>query len=144
MVTGPKVVNTSGKKKRAVARATLQKGQGRITVNRRPLPLHLPDFARAKIEEPLQVAQRWAQARQPALLTELDIEVDVQGGGFMGQAEAVRTAIARGLAQWISDPQFEAALLETDRKILVSDHRRKWPKHFGGPGARSKKQKSYR
>lgn len=136
----PKAIVEVGRRKRAVARATLRPGSGRVLINSRPLSLWGPELARLRIEEPLKVAAAW----NPSKLAEVDIRVRVAGGGYQGQADAARTAIARGLVGKLRDDALREALLAHDRKILVSDHRRKWPKHFGGPGARAKKQKSYR
>ena len=139
-----KIINTSGKKKTAVARATFRKGSGRITINSKPLQLLQPELARMKVSEPLMIADCWHSTRGSSLLSTVDIDVNVHGGGFMGQAEASRTAIAKGLVEWLNDQKLRDAMIGFDRKILVSDHRRKWAKHFGGPGARAKRQKSYR
>lgn len=139
-----KIINRSGKKKSAVARATLRKGTGNVTINKRPLDTIQPELARQKIYEPIMVAENWSSSRGSSLVSGLDIEVNVHGGGFMGQAEATRTAVAKCLVDWANDAGLRGAMIGFDRKMLVSDHRRKLPKHYGGPGARSKKQKSYR
>ncbi len=136
----PKAIVEVGRRRAAVARATIRKGAGRILVNSRPLSAWGPELARFRMEEPLRVAVAW----NPAKMAETDIRVQVAGGGYQGQADATRTALARSMERWFNDEALTAALLAYDRKILVSDHRRKWPKHFGGPGARAKKQKSYR
>lgn len=129
-------VNTSGKRKSAVARAVARDGEGRIRINRSPLPLHEPELARMKIKEPLVIAAEYAD--------EVDIDVNVEGGGFMGQADAARTAIARALVEWSGDEELKEHFLEHDRNLLVNDPRRKEPKHPLGHGARAKQQKSYR
>jgi small subunit ribosomal protein S9 len=140
-----KIVKKSGKKKSAVARATLYKGTGHITINKRPLGIIQPELARQKIYEPIMVAENWSSSKgSSSLVSGLDIVVNVRGGGFMGQAEATRTAVAKGIVEWANDAGLREAMISFDRKMLVSDHRRKLPKHYGGPGARSKKQKSYR
>ena len=81
-------VNTSGKRKTAIARAVVKEGTGKVTVNKIPIALYTPELARLKIEEPLGLAGDKA--------SKVDISVTVNGGGVMGQAAAVRTAIARG------------------------------------------------
>lgn len=131
-----KIVVTSGKRKTAIARAVIRPGKGRVRINRIPLPLVQPEVARLKIAEPLILAREIAE--------QVDIDVDVSGGGFMGQAEAARTAIARGLLEFSGDPQLRERMMEYDAKIFVSDPRRKEPKKFGGRGARARRQKSYR
>ena len=74
----------------------------------------------------------------------IDINIDVYGGGVMGQAEATRTAIARGIIEWFKDDDLQKLFQNYDRALLVNDTRRKEPKHPMGRGARKKRQKSYR
>ena len=79
----------------------------------------------------------------------VDIAVDVKGGGQMGQVDAIRTAIARGLVHYNDgaegeDEELRDMFLDFDRTLLVNDPRRKEPKHQMGRGARKKWQKSYR
>jgi small subunit ribosomal protein S9 len=129
-------VNTSGKRKTAIARATVKEGTGKVTINKTPLAIYSPELARLKIEEPLQLV--------PEKAAKVDIAVLVQGGGVMGQAAAVRTAIARGLVDYYKDDELEALFRAYDRTLIVNDDRNKLPKKPMGPGARAKKQKSYR
>lgn len=135
-MSAPKVQNTSGKRKTAVARATLAKGEGRVRVNGTPIEIYQPELARLKIQEVLALAGDHAG--------KVDVNVDVRGGGIMGQAEAVRTAIARALVLHTNDAELKARYLHFDRRTLVNDARRKEPKHQLGKGARKAKQKSYR
>jgi len=132
-----KVLLTSGKRKTAVARATVKSGKGRVRVNNVPLEVLEPKLARDKILEPLLQAGDvvWRQ---------LDIDIRVSGGGFMGQAEAARTALARGLVRWTKSAHLQTLFTEYDRTLLAGDPRRREPKKFGGPGARARDQKSYR
>lgn len=131
-----KIVNVSGKRKTAVARATASKGQGRIRINNTPLEIYTPELARLKIQEALFFAGDHASA--------VDIDVDVRGGGIIGQAEAARTAIARAIYAVTGDERLKENFLNYDRTLLVNDTRRKEAKHQLGRGARKKKQKSYR
>jgi small subunit ribosomal protein S9 len=131
-----KITNSSGKNRKAIARATLAEGNGRVRINTKPLEIFEPKLVREKIMEPVIIAQENASG--------LDIDVKVRGGGFMGQAAAVRTAIARGIVEWTGDTALKEAYMEYDRSLLVNDHRHKERKKVGGPGARSKYQKSYR
>ena len=138
-----KVVNMSGKRKTAVARATVRKGAGRVRVNHQPIHIMQPALARRKALEPVQIADAMNR------LADVDVVVDVQGGGQMGQVDAIRTAIARGLVQWNGgaegiDEELRDEYLRFDRSLLVNDPRRKEPKHQMGRGARKKWQKSYR
>ena len=133
---GPTVVLTTGKRKEAIARASIRKGRGAVRVNQTPLELLEPEMVRLKIQEPLlMVGDRWKT---------VDIAVHVQGGGIMGQASAARTAVARGLIEWIKDPALAEMFKRYDRSLLVNDPRRKIPKRPGGRGARARRQKSYR
>lgn len=131
-----KIINTSGKRKTAVARASVQKGTGLIRINKKPVELYEPEIARWKILEPLTIADKH--------LNNINIDVSVKGGGFMSQASAARTAIAKGLVEFTGDPSLKIAFLDHDRSLLVSDSRRKEPKKPLGRGARKKRQKSYR
>jgi small subunit ribosomal protein S9 len=132
-----KVLVVSGKRKTAIAKATIKPGKGRIRINRIPLEIYEPEIARLKIMEPLRMAGEdvWKQ---------IDIKVNVKGGGFMGQAEAARIAIARALLKWTKSSHLKTVFYRYDRTMIAGDPRRKEPKKFGGPGARARKQKSYR
>ncbi|WP_224268696.1 30S ribosomal protein S9 [Haloprofundus salinisoli] len=131
------VTNTSGKKKTAVARATVREGEGRVRINSRPVELVDPEVARLKMLEPFRIAG-------DELRDDVDIDVRVNGGGFSGQADATRTAIARGLVQYFNDAELRDAYMEFDRSLLVNDVRQSESKKWGGPGARARYQKSYR
>ena len=136
-------VNMSGKRKTAIARATVRKGKGRVRINSKPIQIIEPELARRKALEPVQIAEAMKR------LEDVDVVVDVQGGGQMGQVDAIRTAIARGLVKWNGgaegdDEELRDEYLRFDRSLLVNDPRRKEPKHQMGRGARKKWQKSYR
>ena len=131
-----KVVVASGKRKSAVARASVRKGKGLVRINSVPVEIYEPSLARTKIMEPLTLAGDRS--------TKVDIDVNVEGGGVMGQATASRTAIAKGLVQFLEDKDLETVFMRYDRSLLVSDPRRKLPKKPLGRGARKKRQKSYR
>jgi small subunit ribosomal protein S9 len=131
-----KIVNTSGKRKTAIARATLKAGEGIIRINSVPLPAYGTELIRMKIAEPLLLV--------PHAVRDVDIAIDVNGGGVMGQAEAVRTALARGIVKWHNDPKIKDIYLTYDRTLLVNDSRQKEAKKPHGRGARKKFQKSYR
>jgi small subunit ribosomal protein S9 len=131
------VTNTSGKKKTAVARATVSDGEGRVRINSQPVELVEPEMSRLKMLEPFRISGS-------DLRDDVDIDVDVAGGGFAGQADAVRTAIARGLVEHYGDAELRDAFREFDRSLLVNDVRQRESKKWGGPGARARYQKSYR
>ena len=131
------VTNTSGKKKTAVARATVRDGSGRVRINSEPVELVEPEQAQLKMLEPFRIAT-------DDLRDEVDVDVTVSGGGFAGQADAIRTAIARGLVEHTNDAELRDAYMSFDRSLLVNDVRQSEPKKWGGPGARARYQKSYR
>ncbi|MCC7551776.1 MAG: 30S ribosomal protein S9 [Methanobacterium sp.] len=131
-----KVIHTSGKRKTAIARGRFREGKGRIRVNKKPVELYDPELAKLKIQEPITLAGD--------LINQVDIDVNVIGGGVMGQAEAARMVIAKGMVQWTGDIELKEKFNQYDRTMLVGDPRRSEPKKYGGPGARARKQKSYR
>lgn len=132
-----KVIVISGKRKTAIARATVKIGKGKVRVNNVPLEIYEPKIARDKIMEPLLLTE-------DKVWNQLDINVSVAGGGFMGQAEAARMAIANGLLKWTKSTRLRTTLRDYDRTMIAGDPRRREPKKFGGPGARARDQKSYR
>ena len=132
----PPIVLTTGKRKSAVARATVRKGIGLVRFNDRPLELVEPELVRQKIQEPLLMVGDRAR--------NLDISVQARGGGVVGQASAARTAVARGLLEWLKDSALREQFKHYDRSLIVNDPRRKLPKRPGGRGARKRRQKSYR
>jgi len=131
------VTNTSGKKKTAVARATVSEGDGEVRIDARPVELLEPELAQLKVLEPFRIAE-------DDLRESVSVDVSVEGGGVMGQADAARTAIARGLVEHTNDAELRDAYMAFDRSLLVNDVRRSEPKKWGGPGARARYQKSYR
>ena len=131
------VTNTSGKKKTAIARATVRDGTGKVRINSQPVELVEPEQARLKMLEPFRVVEE--DVRET-----VDIAVSIEGGGVMGQADAARTAIARGLVDHTNDAELRDAYMEFDRSLLVNDVRQSESKKWGGPGARARYQKSYR
>src|SRR3989338_3231092 len=132
-----KTIVTSGKRKRAIARATLNQGKGRIKINRILLDSYEPKMYRLKLREPLILAG--------SLVNGVDIDVNVFGGGIASQAEASRLAIARALVEHTKSERLKEKFLKYDRQLLVADVRRKEsakPNRHGQ--ARAKRQKSYR
>ena len=129
-----KVIHTSGKRKRAVARATLKPGKGKVKINKVLLDNFSPKLARLKLREPLLLAGD--------IVNKVDIDVNVFGGGIIGQAEASRLAIARALIKF--DKKMQDIFMKYDRHLLVADVRRKEVYKPGDSKARAKRQKSYR
>ncbi|MEM2282776.1 MAG: 30S ribosomal protein S9 [Candidatus Hadarchaeales archaeon] len=124
----------AGRRKTAIARAVVKSGKGRVYINGIPLECWEPELARLRISEPLMLV--------PELAKKVDIWVRVRGGGWAGQADAVRTAVARALVQ--HDPSVREIFKKFDWTLIKSDVRKKERKKPGGPGARAKFQKSYR
>ena len=131
------IIFTVGKRKRAIARSRLKPGTGSVKINSIPLDLVQPEIVRLKIMEPLLlVGDAWKK---------FDIKVNVYGGGIMGQADAVRQSIAKGLAEILGE-NTKKIFLEYDRHLLVYDPRRTEthkPPHSSW-GARRYKQRSKR
>lgn len=125
-----------GTRKRAHATAAITVGTGKIRVNSIPVEVIEPRFARERILTPIEIAG--------SLRDKININVDVTGGGFMGQADAVAISISRALTTWFKNDDLKKKLTDYDKHLLSGDHRRKEPRKFGGPGARRRKQKSYR
>jgi len=129
-------LNVKAKRKMAVARAVVKAGTGKITINKRTISMFEPRHLREFIEEPLQIL--------PGIAKGADITVSVHGGGFMSQASAARSAIAKSLVLLSKDNKAKQALLAYDRLLLVDDVRRVESKKPLGTKARKKKQKSKR
>ena len=125
-----------GKRKRAIARAIIRKGSGKVKINGVPVEIYMPEVARMRIIQTLMLAEPYSR--------QYDIDVYVQGGGFMGQAEAASIAIANALVGVSRSKRLRSAFINFDRALLAGDPRRTEPKKFGGPGPRRKKQTSYR
>lgn len=130
-----KLQHFSGKRKSAVARATLKEGKGRVRVNKVPLSSVQPQMSQLKIMEPILIAGE--------VMKKIDIDVTVTGGGQSSQADAVRLAISRALVGM--DNKLESDFLAYDRHLIVADVRRKETHKPNCHGkARAKRQKSYR
>ncbi len=132
-----KPVVASGKRKRAIARATIRPGKGIIKINNRILDFYEPKLSRLKLREPLIIAGD--------LVNKVDISVKAFGGGVSSQADASRLAIAKGLVEFSKSGKLKEDFLNYDRNLLVADVRRKEPAKPNRHGqARAKVQKSYR
>jgi small subunit ribosomal protein S9 len=122
----------TGRRKTSVARVWLRPGAGTITVNRRPFEDYFPrETLRMVIAQPLQVAN---------VLGQVDVLVNVGGGGPSGQAGAVRHGIARALLAF--DAELRLPLKRAG--LLTRDPRMRERKKYGQPGARQKFQYSKR
>lgn len=131
-----KIIQALGKRKRSVAIATLRKGNGKITINSKPLSMMAPRYARLRIEEGLSIAQDSAK--------DVDIDVSAKGGGIFGQADAARIAICNALC--MHDKKLRDIFLAYDRSLVVPDPRRTEPHKpsRSSAGPRRKKQQSKR
>lgn len=130
-----KVITVSGKRKRAIARATLKPGAGIVRINSKLLNFIEPVLYRTKISEPMILAGDRAKG--------VNIDIQVAGGGISSQAVASRLVIARALSTY--DPSLEKEFLDYDRTLLIADVRRKETHKPNCHGkARAKRQKSYR
>ncbi len=122
-----------GKRKTSVARIWMRPGEGRITINGRPLEEYFPrEQWRASVQSPLVVTDARGQ---------FDVVVNVQGGGLTGQADAVRHGIARALLEVQAD-RFRDPLKKAG--FLTRDARETERKKYGQRGARARFQFSKR
>ncbi|MBS3127630.1 30S ribosomal protein S9 [Candidatus Woesearchaeota archaeon] len=129
------IIQTWGRRKSAIARATLFPGKGTVRINKRALSTFNNHMVRLRIEEPFLLSGDTVKT--------LNVDVHVSGGGPSAQADASRLAIARALAQ--HDKRLHKVFLDYDRTLTVADTRRKEthkPNRHGK--ARAKRQKSYR
>lgn len=131
-----KKAHTSGKRKKAVARATIYEGTGIIRINSRLLDTVEPEVLKLKISEPLMLAEEISK--------KIDADIVIKGGGAMSQAEAARLALAKGLVAYTGSKTLKKEFLSYDRHMLVADVRRNEPHKPNDSKARAARQKSYR
>jgi len=126
------VVNTIGRRKSSVARIYVNEGKGNITINKREFKEYFPtDTLQYIVTQPLKIADA---------IEKYDILVNLNGGGFKGQAEALRLAISRALLKIDED-------IRKDLKaagLLTRDPREVERKKPGRPKARKRFQFSKR
>jgi small subunit ribosomal protein S9 len=134
-----KRVVVASKRKTAIARASVAKGSGRVMINNISIDLIEPKEIRSLMLEPLKVSSLASD-----LASGLDIKVNVKGGGVSAQAQAVRGAVARGIAAYADTDTIKKEYMRYDVSLLVNDARRVEPKKFKGPKARTRFQKSKR
>lgn len=133
-----KLVSYGGKRKKAVARARIKEGTGKILINLKPMELWGNKSLRLWLKEPLLLAGE--------ISNKVDVSVNVRGGGIVGQAEAVRQAIAKSLVAFSGSKELKNKYLGYDRNLLVYDPRRTEPHKpsRSRKGARRHKQRSKR
>jgi len=132
-----KIIIATGKRKTAIARAVIRPGKGRVWINGIPLEIYPIEMARLKMMEPLLLAGE-------KIWKSVDIKVNVKGGGVMAQADAVRTAIARGLVAYTGSELLKKIYKEYSRPMLAGDPRQTEPEKWMRYSARRWRQKSYR
>ena len=127
-----------GKRKKSIARASIREGKGVIRINSVPLDLIEPRYKQMRIKEALILAGDLAK--------NVDISVNVSGGGVWGQADASRTAIANALVQYTKNNELKQMYIDYDRSLLISDARRTEPHKpsRSSAGPRRSKQQSKR
>ncbi len=126
------IINAVGRRKASVARIFMKKGNGDLKINGKPLEVYFPQkHIQNKVREPLNVVEM-AEA--------IDFKINVNGGGFKGQAEAIRLGISRALVKLNED--FKKPL--RDKDFLTRDSRVVERKKFGKPKARKSFQFSKR
>ena len=149
-MTTPKTEIYFATRKTSRAHVYITKGQGKVRINNVPVEMIPQETAREVMLAPLEITGD--------LRSKIDISVRVRGGGYMGQASAAATGISRALTGWTKtkkEPKdhplpkstredLRKRIAEFDKYLISGDARRKEPKKFGGPGARRRKQKSYR
>ncbi len=122
----------TGRRKSSVARVRLVPGNGKITINERDIEEYIPyETLREVVRQPLKLTET---------LGSYDVLVNVKGGGYSGQAGAIRHGIARALLE--VDPDFRPALKRAG--FLTRDPRKKERKKYGLKKARRAPQFSKR
>lgn len=131
------MIITSGKRKTAIAKASIKEGNGKVTINRKTIE-SFPMLQQLEMKEPLILAE------QVLGKLNFDISVNVASGGMSSRIEATRLAIARAIVEFTKDDKVRAAFVAYDRNMLVADTRRKEAYKPGDSKARAKRQTSYR
>ncbi|EHG21729.1 30S ribosomal protein S9 [Alloprevotella rava] len=125
-------INALGRRKSAVARVFLTEGTGKITINKRDLTEYFPSsILQFVVKQPLQLLE---------VLEKYDIKANIDGGGFTGQSQALRLAIARALYKL--NPEDKSALRKAG--FVTRDPRQVERKKPGQPKARRRFQFSKR
>ena len=137
-------------RKTASAHVYITKGDGKVRINNVPLEMIEREISREVMLIPLEISGD--------LRNKINISVKVKGGGFMSQSYVAATGITRALIGWTKNKkepkdhpftkkqrdELKQKIEVVDKYLISGDARRKEPKKFGGPGARRRKQKSYR
>lgn len=130
----PKVIQSSGRRKRSIARAVLIEGKGKVRINKILLKNYGPLIAQQRVMEPLVLAGD--------LPAKVNINISIRGGGWHSQADAARLCIAKALSEY--DKKLRKTFLEYDRHMLVDDVRFKETRKPNDSKARRSRQFSKR
>lgn len=133
---GKKLV-CGGKRKRAIAKATITEGNGKVTINNWSYE-NLDFFRKLEIQEPIEIAKKILGHFN------FDIKVNVKGGGQGSQVHASRLSIARALVNFTKSDELKKTFAKYDKNLLIADTRRKEAYKPGDSKARRKRQKSFR
>ena len=126
------VINTSGRRKTAIARIYMEKGKGKITVNKKDYKVFFPtESLQYKVQQPFEIT---------SLKGKYDVKANLSGGGVSGQAEALRLAISKALVE--IDAEHKSLLKKEG--LMTRDPRMVERKKPGQKKARKKEQFSKR
>jgi len=127
----------SGKRKTAIANATIKKGSGKVWINNIPYE-NFDLFKQLAIKEPIELTKKKSGS------FDFDIKVNVRGGGSESRITASRLAIARAIVEFTKSDELKRIFSNYDKNLLVADTRRKEANKPGDSKARRKRQKSFR
>ena len=129
-----KSVTRKGTRKCAIARATVAKGTGKVLVNGQGIQRITSPIVKSIVTEVLGMAEA----------NSIDISVRVRGGGEIGQAQAIRTAIAKAAIDYHDNAEMKHEMAKHDRFVVISDSRQVEPKKCLGRKARARRTVSKR
>ncbi|MFH0831765.1 MAG: 30S ribosomal protein S9 [archaeon] len=131
-------ITVTGKRKTAIAKATICSGTGIVKINKIPVE-NLGFLRKLTVSEPIRIAEETLKSKPS-----FDIFVNVSGGGPESQIEVARLSIAKAIVAFTKNAELKKAFLSYDRSLLVADARRKEQYKPNDSKARAKRQKSYR
>ena len=130
-------ITSGGKRKTAIAKATIKKGTGEVWINKIPYE-NLDFFKKLLIKEPIELTKNTLGNFN------FDIKINVKGGGSESQIEASRLAMAKSLVEFTKSEKLKKVFASYDKNLLIADTRRKEAYKPGDSKARRKRQKSFR
>jgi len=131
-----KVTQAVGKRKTSIARATVKPGTGIVRINSLNLDAYEPEMAKLLIQEVVVLTGE--------LINQVNININVKGGGVFSQAEASRVAMANALVRYFKGQNLREKYLSYSRSLLVSDIRQRESYKPYRSAARARRQTSYR